>query len=208
MAYGMQLSKNKLLFIFCIWAIGTTTGFIELFIYTNKPGSRVGFIRSWPADSGLVPEFGKNLLVVFVHPRCPCSVAVIGELERLMPYIKGRTKSLVVFFSPHGKKPDWSKGALWTQASSIPGVNVVLDREGLEADRFGVKTSGQTFLFDSSSRLVFEGGITPSRGHMGDNDGRDAVIHFVTTGKSPINKTAVFGCSLKNPERALAARKK
>jgi hypothetical protein len=45
---------------------------------------------------------------------------------------------------------------------------------------------------------LFKGGITASRGHSGDNLGRDAVIDLVTSGVASASSTPVFGCSLQN----------
>jgi hypothetical protein len=45
---------------------------------------------------------------------------------------------------------------------------------------------------------VFKGGITSSRGHSGDNLGRDAVIDLVTSGVASASSAPVFGCSLQN----------
>jgi len=33
-------------------------------------------------------------------------------------------------------------------------------------------------LYDKLGQLVFNGGITSSRGHEGDNEGQDAIIVF------------------------------
>ncbi len=69
----------------------------------------------------------------------------------------------------------------------------------MEAGRFGVKGSGHVLLYQPSGRLVFSGGITPSRGHEGDNPGRAAVISLVLQGRSPVNRTPVYGCPLLEP---------
>ena len=37
------------------------------------------------------------------------------------------------------------------------------------------KTSGQVVVYDAKGALLFSGGITAARGHMGDNAGRDRI---------------------------------
>ena len=73
---------------------------------------------------------------------------------------------------------------------------VVLDPDGREARRFGVKGSGHVLLYEPSGDLVFSGGITPSRGHEGDNPGRSAVIDLINGGRAAVHRTPVFGCPL------------
>jgi hypothetical protein len=74
------------------------------------------------------------------------------------------------------------------------------DLEGRESRRFGAATSGQTLLYAADGRLLFNGGITESRGHSGDNAGRSAILSLVLgltsapTGQ-PLS-TPVYGCPL------------
>ena len=83
----------------------------------------------------------------------------------------------VLFFEPTGGVPaEWSTSALWAIAKRLPSTQVYTDRDGLLAQHFGAYTSGQVLLYDSQDQLRFAGGITPSRGHTGDNPGRAAVI--------------------------------
>ena len=70
------------------------------------------------------------------------------------------------------------------------------DADGREAKRFGVETSGQTLLYDANGRLIFSGGITGSRGHVGENAGELALISLINGGQAERNATSVFGCPL------------
>ena len=70
------------------------------------------------------------------------------------------------------------------------------DDNGVEAQHFGVYTSGETLLYDSRGSLIFSGGITGSRGHAGDNAGEQALISLLTRGEARERVTSVFGCPL------------
>ena len=70
------------------------------------------------------------------------------------------------------------------------------DENGLEAARFGAQTSGHTLVFDSNGRLVFSGGITATRGHVGANAGENAVLAALRQQIPERGRTSVFGCSL------------
>jgi len=113
-----------------------------------------------------------------------------------MAQAQGRVTAYVLFLKPAGFSDDWEKTDLWQSAASIPGVKVVVDQDGVEADRFQAVTSGQTVLYDTEGRLLFSGGITGSRGHSGDNAGRSAIVSLLNTGEATAAETFVFGCPL------------
>jgi len=86
------------------------------------------------------------------------------------------------------------------EARLIPGVRVILDPDGKLARRFGVETSGHTLVYGADGKLLFAGGITSSRGHLGDNAGFAAVLEIITNRsiQSARTTTPVFGCELFN----------
>ena len=203
------IGKNRLHVIALMgWVLLVCAGYWTLFLYANTPGLPAEAKMNWPRDTPLETQPGLSTLIVFAHPHCPCSQATIGELARLMPALRGKMKSFVTIFSPKSRPLEWAKGQLWQSAAAIPGVQLVLDGDGIEAERFGARTSGQVFLYDPAGKLVFHGGITPERGHMGDSDGRSSILAFFETGTVAVSSTAVFGCSIRNPERAPAGEKK
>jgi hypothetical protein len=204
------MKKRKLLtpLILLGWLIAIGFGFTRIFTYANIPGKSAQPLPQWPEGATLSRSKDLATLVIFAHPHCPCSEASLGELEKLMPRIVGKAKSYVVFYKPQNKTEEWVQDSLWKKAQSIPSVTALIDEAGIEAARFDAKTSGQTFLYSPEGNLVFQGGITAQRGHMGDNDGQLAILSYFkqeNPSKTPqrqLAQTPVFGCSLKNPERA------
>jgi hypothetical protein len=116
-------------------------------------------------------------------------------LAILMAHSQGRVNANAVFVKPAGFDEAWEKTDLWNSATDIPGVNVSTD-DGAEALRFRSETSGQVALYSAGGRLLFSGGITGSRGHFGDNDGRTAIESLLAGGKAARTETPVFGCPL------------
>ena len=116
-----------------------------------------------------------------------------------MAHSQGRLTAYVLFVKPAGFSDEWETTDLWQSAASIPGVTVVIDEEGAEANRFHAATSGQTVLYDAGGRLLFSGGITASRGHYGDNAGQSAIVSLVNSGAADLTETSVFGCPLFDP---------
>ena len=56
-------------------------------------------------------------------------------------------------------------------------------------------TSGHALLFDRDGRLLFRGGITPARGHEGDNFGASAIAARLA-GRPARAEAPVFGCPI------------
>jgi hypothetical protein len=185
-----------------LWVSAVSAGLWVLWGYENTPGVGAKPPVLWPNNSGIQRAQGSATLVVMVHPHCPCTRATIGELAAIMAHTQGRLTAYVLFLKPAGFSEDWERTDLWRSAASIPGVNVTIDEDGVEARRFNSSTSGQTILYDSAGRLLFSGGITASRGHSGDNAGRSAITSLVNNEAADRAETFVFGCPLfdKNSE--------
>lgn len=185
-----------------LWAVALVLGHRVLLAYDYTAGADAVAPTDWPKGSNVPRASGLPEIVIFAHPKCPCTRATIEELAVLMAHIRGRAAADVVFVRPEGMAADWEKTDLWRSAARIPGVRVLSDPEGVEAARFGAQASGQTFVYGGAGDLEFSGGITAFRGHAGDNAGETAVVSLVMTGSSESRRTSVYGCSLKNPERA------
>ncbi len=187
------------------WMASVAFGMRVLFDYENAPG-RVGALpTAWPAAQ-IERTADRPILVMFAHPHCPCTRASVGELAQLMARLEGKVQAYVVFVRPKGAGDDWDATDLRRRAEAIPGVKVVIDADGAEARRFGAETSGHTLLFGANGRLLFNGGITASRGHAGENVGESAIVALVTNQTPARTQTRVFGCALVHrPETELTA---
>lgn len=180
------------------WAGTAVFGGHALLKYENSPG-KVGSISStWPANSAIRLAPDRPTLVMLAHPQCPCSRASIDELAQVMAQVQGKVSAYVLFYVPRQSEVEWENSDTRRSAGKIPGVTVLSDIDGAEATRFGAETSGHTFLFDANGRLLFNGGITGSRGHAGDNAGQSAIVSLVNDRVSARANTFVFGCSIKD----------
>jgi len=168
-----------------------------MWAYESTPGEVTTSPTQWPSNSQIEHNADRPTLVVFAHPRCPCTRASINELALIMAHCPDQVDARVLFFKPAGFSVGWEKTDLWTSAEAIPGVEVVSDEEGSEAKRFHATTSGYSLLYNSQGQLLFSGGITGSRGHSGDNAGRSAVESFLMNDQiDQTQQTFVFGCPL------------
>jgi hypothetical protein len=193
--------RAPFILISVLWLSIIAAGISALGNYSNTPGRAAAAPSDWPADSKIQRESGGATLIMIAHPRCPCTRATIGELSRLMAKAQGRLKAYVLFIRPEGSPVDWEKTDLWAAAGMIPGVTVLVDDKGEEAERFQTATSGQNLLYGADGKLLFSGGITFSRGHEGDNAGRDTIISIVNGEQPAQNETPVYGCPIFAPDK-------
>lgn len=180
------------------WVVGVAVGFVVLVDYQNAPGPPAEAPDVWPAETTLQRASSKGTLVVFAHPKCPCTQATMGELERLLRHVQDRVVAHVVFVQPVDYDRDWVEDELWHRAMALPGVVQHRDARGEEARRFGAFTSGQVLYYEADGQLQFSGGITSARGHEGNNKGRRVLTDLIMTGTAPRTSSFVFGCALQD----------
>jgi hypothetical protein len=184
------------------WVGALALGGHVLLKYETTAGPVGNPLTSWPAASSLKQPTNQRTLVMFAHPHCPCTRASVEELAQIMAHAGGRANAYVFFVKPADAGLDWDDTDLRRTAAAIPGVNVLTDENGIEAGRFGAETSGHTLVFETNGALLFSGGITASRGHIGTNAGSTAVLAAVKHEAVGLGTTPVYGCRFE--KRALA----
>ncbi len=185
-----------IVFALLVWVCIVSTGLWAVWHYDRTPGAKVSSPINWPLDTRIERVQGCPTLVMFVHPRCPCTFASIAELERLMARCAGAATTHIWFLHPRGAGHDWTDAPVLRRAAVVSGVCISADEDGNEAQRFGVRTSGHVLVYDAEGRCVFSGGITAGRGNHGNSLGQEAIVAFLTAGACERRQTPVFGCPL------------
>jgi hypothetical protein len=180
-----------------LWATAMCGAFSLLAFHEFQTGvdESVVATSSWPAGSQL-PSAPQATLVMMAHPYCACTEASLEELKIITDRAKGQLRVFVLFLRAQGTKDDWSRTRYWDKAVAIAGVTVLEDLGGAEARRFGVSVSGEMVLFDPRGVTLFHGGITPTRGHAGDNQGRQRVLAALAGATSDPSNHAAYGCPI------------
>lgn len=178
------------------WTVAVGHGFSTLFVYGNAPGAPSSPPERWPADVELALACDRPTMLLFAHPRCPCTRATIAELDRLVAASGAGVDVTVLFYADERLGERWARTELWQHAARIPGVRVVEDGHGVVAAAFAARTSGAVVVYGPDGRLCFHGGLTASRGHEGDNAGVAAVAALATANECSTCTTPVFGCAL------------
>jgi len=198
---GRGLHRVVLIGAALFWVAGIVAGCLAMWRFQSKPGEAATAPVQWPSSSRLARATDGPTLVVFAHPRCPCTRASIAELRQLLgTRARGPMKTYVLVLKPSEFADGWEKTEVWRAAQAIPGVTVLSDVDGAEAARLGAKTSGQVLLYDRGGKLVFHGGITALRGEAGDNAGYRALAAAAMGRPLEQSTTPVFGCAIGEPK--------
>jgi hypothetical protein len=192
---GIRLSGRLVFAFVAVWGLLVVSGLFELWNYGAISGDSEAPPAMWPAHSQIARNSGPTLLL-FAHPLCPCTRASLAELARLVAACHDRVDTHVLLIAPREMEAAWRDSDLYSEALAIPGVTVQADVNRREARLFQARTSGICLLYGSDGKLLFHGGITPSRGHEGDNYGRRSIVSLLLGDKAEFNATPVFGCPL------------
>jgi hypothetical protein len=170
--------------------------------YQTPPPIAGAGLDHWPSQSTVPRAEGRATLVALVHPRCPCSRATLGELERILSRAPDRVTTHLLFWKPHGADPSWEKAPLWSDAAAHAWIQAHWDEGGREARLFQASASGYALLYDERGRLLFRGGLTGGHGNCGGHASSDAIVSALLHRSAPLPTAAAFGCPLlaeKNP---------
>lgn len=198
---GQDMPAKKFPVAIGLWLLVVGAGAASILRHANTPGAESTPPAQWPAITSIHLDKTQPTLVMFAHPRCPCTRASLEELAQVSADCSGRFDAQIWFIKPPGTDNDWTNSPLWRQAAAIPGVSVHCDDNGIETHRFHAETSGQTVLYDTEGHLLFHGGITLSRGHTGENPAQVAVETLLEKKISSQVQSTVYGCPLFSPER-------
>lgn len=186
-------NRRPVTYLIGIWFLCCINGMAILTDYAITDTPTVAAPRPQPLD---MISAEKHTLLVFLHPKCPCSQASVRQLGRIMARCQDQLIVDVYFYRPLKESNGWAQTNLWNAARRIPGVAARIDPDGKMAKFFKVNCSGHAVLYDTRSQLQFSGGLTAGRGHEGDSTGSDAVIRGVRDRHATVSQTPVFGCRL------------
>lgn len=192
-----QLAVAARHFIFslaAVWLALLSVGFAALVAYSQTAGA-----KDSPPDS-ITADASSWYLFLGVHPKCPCTLATVSELERLLCRTSAEIYCSALVYVPGNEVPgdqhNFADTLLVDRLRNLPACEIVLDQDGQSAANLGILTSGSCVLYDGNGVLKFHGGITPSRGHEGDNLGTQAILALLQGEHSEVKSTEVYGCRI------------
>jgi hypothetical protein len=181
-----------------LWLLLIGLGFVVLLSYQTTAGDSLSSPSSWPANTALQRSETGNTVLLFLHPKCPCSRASLHKFEQLLSH-HTKVRAYAIFIKPLGADASWNKTELTEQANAIANLVTIEDNNQAEMLVFKAATSGLVLNYDQRGDLNFVGGITPGRGHEGDCQGSellDKILAYETSPKPALTRSDVYGCPL------------
>jgi hypothetical protein len=180
-----------------ISAVATLAGMAALAAFNGTAGVETAGPAHWPAGTAIERSHTAPTVLLFAHPLCTCTGATLEELGKVLAGRRFGVPAPAIRILFSRTDPAWTPGDLWRRAAKIAAVSPVWDEDGKEARIFGVRTSGLVLLYDKRGTLLFEGGITASRGHAGNNYGEERLAAALDSGRRASGlPSRVFGCAL------------
>jgi hypothetical protein len=198
-----QRMRHRRLLRLCIlagWPAAVLCGVLLIALHDSEPG----FMLSSAAAAERLPDVARDVtrptLTLFIHPRCPCSNASLQAFSELLVEHPGAVRPVVVIYVPSSPLAGWADSTATRMVNALPDVTVIHDYDSIIARGAGIHTSGHVMLVDAAGRLMFTGGITVSRGHLGPNAGMEAISRCLDKRQtfSGALSAPVFGCILES----------
>src|SRR5713226_2476071 len=191
--------KPAWLLALLLWLGLIVGGYAWLLRYSFAAGKASASPPAIPSSVASPAPSARAQLFLALHPRCPCSRATLSELAKILSRAPEACDVTVLMYKPEGEPDSWMAGALLDNCRRM-SCRVRPDADGRLAGSLGSFTSGGVVLYDAKGRLRYQGGITASRAHEGDNAGKQAVIAILRGHHDSQKPMPVFGCPIQpNP---------
>lgn len=185
------------------WLAACVFGSYIAMRYDFQPGALGTSQTHWADGTDLQPCMGQITVLAFLHPHCVCTAATVKQLVWALRQEPQPRLIAVLFVPPEPDDAEGWKDAAYerTLRAKVPGVRIVFDPSGKEAERFGAMTSGTLLVYDRQCQEIFRGGITGRRGGEEDNPSLRQFIRALAEDQrnGTTIQTSVFGCSLQAP---------
>ena len=196
---NLKTSALTLTILLTVWGIAVGLGLEMLWQFQSTPGDALACQdQAWPSQAPFGLESQQLTLVMFVHPRCPCTVASVSELRRVTAGLGSMPRIHLAILQPLEPDDSWQSNELVQTGCKLPGAEIHWDHGGQIARLFGTNTSGQVLLFDPQGRSLYRGGVTDLRGQEGPSREGEALRRCLVTGRQAERDYPVFGCALQD----------
>lgn len=194
------MTRQLLVATLCFATVGVfSVGLFFLTDYQTRPGAggEPQLREDLPSDGVFADRDPDSVAVlVFYHPKCPCTRAAMRDLARLTPKLRREVSIYGLAYRPTSESNEWIETDSTRILRDINGARIVSDPDALICRKFGVIVSGHMLVYSERGKLLFSGGITPSRGHEGSCLASDQMLRAIEEGAKPEREWPVFGCAI------------
>lgn len=169
--------------------IALLTGIALVHRASAVSGPTNGSPAQWPGSNALTLAADAPTLLIFAHPRCPCTEATLINLRSIAAAERARVVLIISGPAARVQASDDERRLLENARADI----VTRDPDGAEAERFGVLTSGHVLVYRQDGTRAFSGGITPMQGHRGACDALERLSRSLKYERVPADKGATMG---------------
>lgn len=180
-----------------LWVASIVAAFGALQVYAWRPGAAADPQTDGRAFLETQRRPGRALVVMAVHPECPCTGASLAELGDFLARSHGRSDALLLELAPASPNPNWC-GGVPAELGGVP-IRSLADPDGRIARLLGARTSGHLVFMDAAGAIRFHGGLTIARGHRGRAPAQDALLALLDGRPAALAAAPTFGCALETP---------
>src|SRR5262249_48877716 len=121
---GSSLQRGEASGLLAAWGFAAAGGVLLMAADAVDPGDPGAPPARWPAGAAGPLDGRRPRLLIFLHPRCPCSRASLGELAALLDRCGDRVAARAVVFRPRYGREGWFPPDLRTALGEISGLEV------------------------------------------------------------------------------------
>jgi len=172
-------------------------GLWSLTNYSYRPGpvlAPIDSVPEWDPPRHLADD--RQILLLFYHPHCQCTVATVTELINLLAVQPHPLPITAYAFLPSNQSATWIETETTDRLRRLPGAEIHLDRDGQQARSSGVSTSGHLLLITPQGQVVFSGGLTRARGLIGPATPQAHLAALIGQDTAEPSHWPTFGCPL------------
>jgi hypothetical protein len=192
---------------FAGWLAVLATAMTLLGRYHGQAGDPGAVPAAWPAGETRLAPGGLDV-VLFIHPRCPCTVQSIDALAEVVQHL--RSTDVPVGVQVLVRTPAAGDDSAWTDGPAAQRLDALgphvrrLDPGGTLAARWGAVTSGHVSIFAADGQRLLDGGLTPARAHAESPSVLRSIARHLAEGR-PVAARPVFGCPIPDAPAEVAA---
>lgn len=164
-------SKVVRIFLIVLWAIALGAVYFIFLRYSvaSERNSGADIQTNWIQK---YTSIGRPTLFFFLHPKCSCSLASLTELENILRENVSYIKVIGVVSVRSAVDQEFMNSESVLRMKELKDIEMYYDIGSTETRNLGISTSGHVLFYDQVGELRYTGGITSSRGHVGDSIGK------------------------------------